>query len=147
MTKIDQTFDEFITAAAELAIKHVTQQVKTVLQSMAIYVVGERDLEYNDSNHYFSGEGIIPRSFFLDREDAEKEATKLNQQGWWMTSGWHEVQDDNYQAREKLAMQLAKPNGREHWDVTSQEIYDYCVANKVNPFGVIPQVYQVVELQ
>lgn len=147
MTKIDSTFDEFITAAAELAIKHVTEQVKTVLQAMTIYIVGPRELQYNDESHYFDGDGMNPESFFLDKVEAHKHAEEQNLKGWWMTSSWTEIDDENHRARQQVADTIAKATGVSSWDVTMQEVYDYCIATKQSPKQVMPNVYTVVELQ
>lgn len=153
-TGFGQSFDTFLEATAQAAIEHVVGAAKGILQSVTIYVVGERSLEYNDEYHYFEGEGIIPKAFFLDREAANADARRrtlkfFNESGayGWGSNSVLEIGGsyDNDEIKEFVVDEMGVAED-DVWEVKYSQFIDFCTAKNIEPLDHLPPMYEVVEV-
>lgn len=147
-----ETFDTFLEASAEAAIKHVVGAAKGILSTVTIYLVGERSMEYNDEYHYFEG-GVFPTTFFLDKESAQAwvrertlreftdDASRHSLVGW-SSHKCCEIGGDYDNDDMKAFVEQHFP-GRDVWDVTYNEVVQACVAEGSDPLDLLPEMFTI----
>lgn len=155
-----ESFDSFLEATAEAAITHVVSAAKGILETVTIYLVSERPMEYNDEYHYFEG-GSYPRAFFLDKDRAEKNARERTMaaftptpgqsmySGNWSDNSCFEIGGsyDNDALKEFITKYMGIGDSDKMWDVKYKEILEVCQAEGLDPMDYLPNLYEVVEVQ
>lgn len=157
-----ESFDTFLEATAEAAIKHVVEAAKGILQTTTIYVVGVIELQYNDEYYYAEGDGSRAKGFFLAENDADdwcRDFTKyafctprekipdthMRSECWWDEAALGIQSDSNWEARSEFIANHFSGIANE-WEVTFKMLTEKAIEVGDDPMLLVPDLTMVTAI-